>query len=160
MQWFKAVLIRAALLLLLWWSLTEGDGGWWFGLPLTLLVVVISLWLSPPGRYTIRPLQAAGFGVYFIAQSLRAGLDVAGRILHPRLPLQPEIITLRLELPPGAPCWLLMTTLSLLPGTLCVRLQDQQLSLHCLDTRMDVVASVRIVEQRIARVFGLSLPVA
>ncbi|AHE97023.1 cation transporter [Thioalkalivibrio paradoxus ARh 1] len=106
----------------------------------------------------MRVLRFPGFAAFFLWQSLLAGWDVARRTLDPKLPLQPEILHLPLALPAGAPTWWLMLTISLLPGTLSVRLHQQRvLEVHCLDSRLDVAGSVRETECQIARLYGLGL---
>jgi multicomponent Na+:H+ antiporter subunit E len=54
-----------------------------------------------------------------------------------------------------------MLVISLLPGTLSVRLhQDRTLEVHCLDSRLDVPGSVRETELQIAQLFGLQTSTA
>lgn len=145
---------RFALLAALWWAVTEGTGGWGFGVPLAALVASASLWLTPPGRHHLRLLHLAPFVGWFLVQSMLAGWDVARRILHPALPLRPAVLRLPLALPEGAPTWWLMLTLSLLPGTLSVELDGRTLELHCLDEGVDIAASVDAAQRRLARLFG------
>lgn len=148
---------RIVLLLLVWWALTEGDSsGIGFGLVVTALATVISLRLFPPAKARIRPFPFLLFMLFFIARSVVAGIDVSRRLLSPSLPVSPGYLTFHIRLPEGGPRWLLANTLSLMPGTLSVSLDGERLDLHCLDTRDPVEADVRLVEQKVARVFGLS----
>jgi multicomponent Na+:H+ antiporter subunit E len=72
------------------------------------------------------------------------------------MPLNPDILRLPLILPPGAPTWWLMLTITLLPGTLSVRLHtDRVLEVHCLDADAGIAASVRRTERQLAELFGL-----
>lgn len=153
-------LFRFAVLLLIWWLLSGSQEDWWFGAPLAFAAAAASLWLTPPARYRIRPWHFPAFALFFLWHSLLAGWDVGKRTLTigPRLPLHPAIVELPLRLPRGAPTWWLMLTISLLPGTLSVRLHGRQrLEVHCLDDRQDVIGSIRDTEQRLARLFGLTL---
>lgn len=149
----SALCIRATLLAALWWILSDGDGGWYIGAPLVMVVSVLSLWLTPPAVNRLRVLRLPAFAAWFILQSLRAGVDVARRTLHPRLPLSPAILDLDVRLPEGAPRWWLMITISLLPGTLSVRLHGDRLELHCLDDQQPVERDLRVTETRIATLF-------
>lgn len=152
----RAFGFRMGLLLVLWWVLSGSADAWWFGLPLAAVAAGFSLWFTPPTRFMLRPLRFPAFAAFFLWQSLLAGWDVTRRTLHPRLPLHPEILHLAVNLPPGAPTWWLMLTITLLPGTLSVRLHNRQiLEVHCLDSRLDVAASVRDTEVQIARLYGL-----
>ena len=155
----SAFSVRLVLLLLVWWMLTGTHDAWWFGLPLALVAASASLWLTPSAQYRIRLYHVPAFALYFLWHSLLAGLDVAKRTLHPKLPLHPEILHITLNLPPGAPTWWLMLTISLLPGTLSVRLNGQRLlEVHCLDREQDVAGSIQLTERYLARMFGLPLP--
>ncbi|MFO8153732.1 Na+/H+ antiporter subunit E [Thioalkalivibrio sp.] len=150
--------LRLGILLAVWWIVSGSHSDWWFGLPLAMVAAALSLWLAPPARFLLRPHQIPQFAGFFLWQSLLAGWDVARRTLSPSLPLQPEILRLPMALPPGAPTWWLMLTITLLPGTLSVRLSRQRvLEVHCLDARLDVAGSVRETEAHLARLFGVQL---
>lgn len=147
---------RLILLLLVWWALTEGDlSGTGFGLVIVALVTLISVYLFPPGACRIRVVPLVFFVGFFLARSVTAGLDVSRRLLSPSLPVNPGYLTFDINLPEGGPRWLLANTLSLMPGTLSVDLNGAQLDLHCLDTRDPVEDDVRVVERKIAGIFGL-----
>ncbi|MDR9426109.1 MAG: Na+/H+ antiporter subunit E [Marinobacter sp.] len=151
------VVVRGALLLALWWVLTLGDlPGLGFGLVVALVVSALSVRLFPPSAHHIRPLGLLRFIGYFLVRSVIAGMDVAGRLLKPGLPIKPGTMTLCLRLPEGSPRWLLANTLSLMPGTLSVLLEGNRLTLHCLDRTAPVEQDVRKAEKQIARVFGLN----
>ncbi len=148
--------VRLVLLLVIWWILSGSTEDWWFGLPLAAAAAALSLWLTPPATYRLRLSRLPRFAGFFLGQSLLAGWDVARRTLSPRLPLRPELLSLPLGLPAGAPTWWLMLTISLLPGTLSVRLdRHRMLEVHCLDAGLDVAGSVQTTERHIARLFGV-----
>jgi multicomponent Na+:H+ antiporter subunit E len=153
----RAYAIRVVLLLVLWWALTEASGGWSIGVPLAALAAAVSLWLTPPARHVLRLRHVPAFAGYFLLQSLRAGWDVARRTLHPRLPLRPGLLRLPVRLPDGAPTWWLMITISLLPGTLSVRLDGRALEVHCLDAGRDAAADMHAAQLRLAALFGTPL---
>ena len=149
-----SAVIRAALLLVAWWALTEGDpAGVAFGLVAALLLAVLSLRFFSPSGHRPQLLATLAFGGYFTLRSVAAGVDVARRLLTPRLAIKPGYVTYTTSLPAGSPRWLLANTLSLLPGTLSVTLQGAELELHCLDTDTAVREDVARTEQRIARMF-------
>lgn len=147
---------RTLLAALAWWIVSEGQPS---ALPVGLLaitaVVGLSLVLAPRPRQAVRLWGLVLFLGYFLSRSLLAGLDVARRILQPALPIDPILERVPLSLQPGPPRWLLANTLSLLPGTLTVALEDDMLVLHCLNHSSDRLAEIRAVERRVARVFGL-----
>ena len=166
MQTIKTVLLRTLSLFIVWWALTEGDGsGAAFGSVVSLLVAVVSVQLFPPGTYAVRPgsyrLRILGtllFTGHFLGNSVIAGVDVARRLVMPRLPVNPGTLTLTTMLPHGSPRWLLANALSLMPGTLSVNLIGDRLELHCLDQRMPIARFVRRTEARIAAMYGIAPP--
>ncbi|MBE0485416.1 Na+/H+ antiporter subunit E [Marinobacter sp.] len=151
-------LFRSTVLFVVWWALTLGElSGLGFGAVVSVLVAWLSVRLFPPSGFPLRPGGLLLFFGYFLSRSVVAGVDVARRLLSPALPVQPGEITLTLNVPEGSPRWLLANTLSLMPGTLSVLLEGDQLTLHCLDTRDPVERDVRATERRVAGVFGLAV---
>jgi len=139
---------------LAWWALTEGDpAALGFGLASAPLVALLSLRFFAPALRRPRLVATLGFAAYFLLRSVAAGLDVARRLLSPRMPISPGYLIYTTSLPAGSPRWLLANTLSLLPGTLSVTLRERQLELHCLDTGASVREDVARTELRIARMF-------
>lgn len=156
-----AHLMRAALLLLLWWILTEGAlHSWIIGGPAILLALMIAAHLAPV-RLTASRFSLWGllrFVGFFLRLSIVAGFDVAWRLLHPRLPIEPGWQSFQTRLPAGRMRWLLAMTLSLLPGTITRALEGPQLELHALDVRQDLEAQFRATEVAIAAIFCYPLP--
>lgn len=151
---FRPLALRSVLLCGLWAVLANGEG-WGFGVPVALGSAWLSLRLAPPSQHRIRLAALPRFAGWFLLQSLRAGWDVARRTLHPALPLNPGMIRLRPALPTGAPTWWLMLVISLLPGTLSVRMAGGTLELHCLDLEGDVTGDFARTERELLRLFGL-----
>jgi multicomponent Na+:H+ antiporter subunit E len=154
----RAVLWRSALFAMLWWALTDGrSDSWGVGSVSILLAVWLSLRLLPPVMTFVSRVGLLRFLAYFIVQSLRGGLQVAGLALRPRMGLRPGFHEVDLRLPEGIGRILLANTLSLLPGTLSVELQGNRLCLHVLDDQAPTETDVRIAETRLAHLLGLSL---
>ncbi len=153
----SAIVLRASLFALLWWVLTEGRAdGWGVGLIFVALAVAASLRWLPPGRARLSLPGLLRYAGFFVVQSVRGGLQVAALAVRPRLALAPAMIELPLRLPPGPAVVLLTATLSLLPGTLSVRLEGT-LRVHALDARLPIEHEVRTAEAHIARLFGIDL---
>ena len=147
------VLFRGALLSATWWMLA-GTGAWPFGAPVVLLALGASLLLTPPRATRLHPIALIRFAGFFLVRSVRAGFDVARRAFSPRLPLDPSILCFRLRLPPGPSRVLLANTLSLLPGTLSVDLDDDRLIAHVLDASLPIEQELRVAEAYIAAISG------
>jgi len=156
-RWVTLVL-RALLLWLVWWALTDGDAsGLMFGAIVSLLVSSLSVSLFAPSSHVIRVHALPGFALFFLSHSLLAAIDVSRRLLSPSLPVTPGYLRAPLSLPEGVPRWLLANTLSLLPGTLSVTLDGDEIELHCLDLTQPVREELEQTQQRIATLFGLTL---
>ena len=84
-------------------------------------------------------------------------MQVAAIALRPRLDLQPGILEIELRLPDETSRVLLTCILGLLPGTLCMELQDRQLRLHVLDRRLAAEQDIRSAEDQVARLLRCPL---
>ncbi len=155
MPWQVSALRRGGLFSLLWLISSEGNLSAW---PLALIGVVsataASLWLLPPKSLPPISLRGLlGFLGFFVRQSLAGGLQVALLAFRPRPPLRPAMIELPLTLPPGLPRLLFTATLSLMPGTLGVRLQGNVLLVHVLDHQQPLAEEAEHVARHVAAVF-------
>lgn len=148
---------RALLFACLWWILAEGrSDAWLFGSIAVAAATWASLWLLPPTSMPIRLAGLPGFLRFFLWNSVRGGIQVAGMALRGRAALQPALIELPVTLPNGCARVLLINTLGLMPGTVGVDMDDAGLQLHVLDQRLPFAAEARALEAVIARLFGIS----
>lgn len=151
--------LRAIFFTLLWLVLVEGDWrGWWFGVPAIILATLVSRALLPDSAWTWRLRGMVRFIGFFLWQSLRGGTDVALRALNPRLPLSPTLLDHPLRLSEGLAQYVLLSTISLLPGTLIVDLHAQRLQIHVLDANLRAEQSLQRLEAIVADMFGIDLP--
>lgn len=154
----RAFLVRGLAFALLWWVLVDGRAdAWGLGVAAALSATLASLWLLPTGGRRIGVMPLLRFLHFFLWNSLRGGIQVAVMALRGRAGLQPAIVEIFLSLPPGAPRLLLLNALTLMPGTLGVRLTDDgKLRVHVLDASLPVTAEARTLEAHIARLFGVA----
>ena len=152
-------LVRAGLFAILWWVLTAGDSASWIiGVPAVLLATWLSISLA--GAFAFR-LSFAGLSrylVFFVIESIRGGADVARRALLPGGRVEPQILHYRTSLARGLPQDMLVYTVSLLPGTLAMAIEDDRLTLHALSRDMQPLESVETCERHLAAVFGAAVP--
>jgi len=128
-------IFRTVLFALLWWILTEGAmTSWLTGVPVVLFAVLASMALLPGASWSLPGILP--FIPFFLWHSLRGGVDVAGRALHPRLPISPDLLKHQWRLPTGLPRVLMANTVSMLPGTLSTELDEQFLLVHVIDQTM------------------------
>lgn len=144
-----------ALLCLVWLAL-DGLDNPGVGLFFAALGTAVGAWLVPGDPYPWRPLRLAGFFLYFLYESLRGGVDVAWRALHPRLPLAPATSEVRLWLPEGMPRTVMVSVVSLLPGTLSVDIVEDRLSVHALVPQ--AFQGVHALQRKVAWLFSLEKP--
>ncbi|MDO8847759.1 MAG: Na+/H+ antiporter subunit E [Coriobacteriia bacterium] len=150
---------RTALLALVWVVITEADPhALAVGIPIVLAGSALSLTLSPDSLTPIRPSGALRFVRFFALQSALGGIDVSMRALRPSMPLDPAIIRYPLRITGTWPRVFLANTISMLPGTLSSRLDDDTLEVHVLDCSRPVVQELAEVECRVADLFGSDLP--
>lgn len=149
----KALIIakRGALLALLWLTLTGAAvDGLVFGLVATALGLWLSLVLLPPGGAQPSLLQILRHFPGFIERSVRGGIDVAWRALHPRLPVRPGWYVHETRLPEGGARVALGSVVSLLPGTLVAGSFAGRLYVHCLVREAAIERQVAAEEARLA----------
>ncbi len=94
------------------------------------------------------------FVPYFLIESVRGGVDVASRVMRPRLRIAPGISTYDLRLTSVNARVFFLDSVSLLPGTLSADLRGARLYVHALDINDDIDAALRRLEAQIADLFG------
>jgi multicomponent Na+:H+ antiporter subunit E len=152
--------LRLGFFAFLWWVLTGNDtGSWIIGVPVVLLAAWLSVSLAGTGSFRLSPVGFTRFLVFFLVESVRGGFDVARRALLPGRHIDPCFLHYRTHLPEGLPRDMLLYTISLLPGTLAVSMDDDQLIMHALSRDLQPMDSVSSCERYVAAVFGESVPV-
>jgi len=73
----------------------------------------------------------------FIWECLKANIDVALRVLHPRCPINPGIIKVKTTLKTETAIVFLANSITLTPGTLCVDINQKEgiLYIHWIDVK-------------------------
>jgi multicomponent Na+:H+ antiporter subunit E len=152
---WRALLIRGGLFALFWWSLTDGDqSSWLVGLPTVALAIIVSCYFLPQSSILLSGIPK--FSLFFLIHSLKGGFDVAWRAFHPRLPLIPDVVEYKLQLPHELARVFMVNTVSLLPGTLSAGLEHDVLKVHVLDTTTNFVAELELLEKNVAGLFKTS----
>jgi len=140
------------------WLVFDGLAGWPVGVLAALIGGGLAAWLADSEPFWWNPLRLVEFAGFFLFESFRGGIDVAWRSLHPRMPVSPRFFDHRIEVPEGQPSTLLISVISLLPGTLSAELQRDEhiLVVHSLADGGE--ESVARLERRIARLFSVPEP--
>jgi multicomponent Na+:H+ antiporter subunit E len=112
--------------------------------------------LSGTGFRGFRWAALPGFFLFFLRSSMAGGLDVARRVLDPRLPVSPGFVVYRTKLPHGPGRVLFVNVISLLPGTVSAGLEGERLTVHALDAESAVDTALRDLEERVGQLFGIN----
>ena len=73
----------------------------------------------------------------FMVELIKSNLDVARRVLSPRLPINPGIVEVKTGLSSKMGRMILANSITLTPGTLTVDIQDDKLFIHWIDVKSD-----------------------
>lgn len=151
----RALLPRALGFGALLWILAEGH----VAHPILSGLVVLaaaatSLTLVPSTTFRLRLPGLARFVPWFLAESVRGGLDVAGRALRRSPSLEPGFVEYPLALVVPAARTFFASAVSLLPGTLAIELRPDGLRIHVLDVRQDPEARLAPLEERVGVMFA------
>lgn len=152
---------QAAILILVFWlvlaaPVSLSDLAW--GLLVAVLVggwAAASLWALDSPRTGLRRL--AGI-FYYTLELLRsivpAALQVTSMIMQPKMPLKPVVIRHRMRASDELSRMALANSITLTPGTHCVDIEDDVLTIHCLEPHFAEPVQDGTIERRIARVLG------
>jgi multicomponent Na+:H+ antiporter subunit E len=145
-------LMRSALFLLIWWVLTQGDSGsLWIGIPAAMIAGGLSVRLLPPRCMSL--FAWIRFLPFFLLHSVKGGVDIAARVFHPQLPIAPGVVEYPTRLAPGLPRMMMLSVITLLPGTLSVKWESNVLKVHVLNTQSDVETELRSIERYVEQIF-------
>ncbi len=151
---WRRLLRRILELAAIWLILTGGRADSLLpGIVVVIPAAVASLLLPVSHAWSWRLGGLCRFLPFFLWRSLLAGLDVARRALAPDLALHPGLYRYRWRLPPGPARIFFANTVSLLPGTLSVGLDRENLLLHTLDTRRDLDDELVSLEEMVNQLF-------
>ncbi|WP_254862679.1 monovalent cation/H+ antiporter subunit E [Halovivax gelatinilyticus] len=126
-----------------------GDPTYWFDLVTGAAVAgIVSLTLaqitfSTPPHRVHSPLRVVRFSLYIpylIYEIVKANVLISAVILRPSMPIEPRLTRVNARVRSGLPLLALANSITLTPGTLTVRANDQRLLVHTLipDAREDL----------------------
>ena len=136
MKSLKARVMLLVLVLLIWYLLTYPFDPQELiaGAAVAVLIVLLPL----PGievlgdiRWTPKALvYGIGYLFYFLWQLIKANLDVAFRVLHPKLPSEPGIVRVETNLNSPLGRLLLANSITLTPGTITMESDGPDVYVH------------------------------
>ncbi len=98
-------------------------------------------------------LALMSFSLEFLILSFLSGVDVAKRILNPKLMVKPGFVVYNLNTDRKPVIYLLAIILNLTPGTLTVRVERDYLLIHSLDIESYKEKNIRRLEKLIGIIF-------
>lgn len=144
-----------------WLVLAGPDlASWLIGLPAVAGAIWARARLSRPPRGPLSFWGLIRFIPFFFRESIKGGIDVALRVLGPRVRVNPGYLSYRLRLTHPSARVFFADVVALLPGTLAADLQGDVATIHALDRGGDPVQDLLRLEERVAAVFGEGLPAA
>ncbi|MDZ7640740.1 MAG: Na+/H+ antiporter subunit E [Desulfurivibrio sp.] len=156
---WRQVLRRSLELALIWLILTGGHADAWLpGLVVVVPAAFASLLLPPGQSWNWRLAGLYRFLPFFLRRSLAAGISVARRALAPNPGLRPGLHRYHWRLAAGPARVFFANTVSLLPGTLSIELDDDTLLLHTLNIDRDLDRELQHLETMVADLFQLREP--
>jgi multicomponent Na+:H+ antiporter subunit E len=151
-------LYTLGLFSLIWFLLTGDDWkSWLVGLPVVILASWSILRLRSSSERLINLVGLLKFLPYFFWESVLGGIDVASRVLQPKMRIAPGFLKYRIRLTQPSARRLFVNTLSLLPGTLAADLQGESLSIHALDTGAELNDELIRLERMVSDIYGEDL---
>lgn len=110
-----------------------------------------------PGRFT-QPRRYAWFCYYvplFIWECLKANIDVALRVVGPRLRINPGIVKVKTTLKSDTGLTFLANSITLTPGTFCVDIRPEEgiLYIHWIDVEsQDIERATQLIVNKFERI--------
>ncbi|MBN1243047.1 MAG: Na+/H+ antiporter subunit E [Spirochaetales bacterium] len=152
MKDLKGRAARFVLLLGAWLVLTDArkPDEWIAGIVVALLAAVLPLFPRPVlGDLKLSPKALFGMIAYaavFMKALVMSNLDVAFRVLHPKLPINPGIVAIRTRLVTPLGRLLLANSITLTPGTITVETKGDTFYIHWINVaERDVGAATKAI---------------
>ena len=139
----------------LWTIITEGRADSWIvGGPVVFAAAISAVLFARRQRCRWSAIGLLRFVPHFVRSSFHGGIDVAWRSLHPQLPIHPQLVEYRFQLPDGAARTFFMGVVSLLPGTVSADIRDDLLLVHVIDDRQPIQDQLEKLEQSVGALFA------
>jgi multicomponent Na+:H+ antiporter subunit E len=144
------------LVLLITWLMLTSSLHWQEVATGALLSLALALFLVKSyARLELPPFSITRLwrlGVFFLVllvEVVKANIDVAYRVLHPRLPINPGIVIITTELSQDVAKVLLANSITLTPGTFTLDIQGDKLLIHWINVRSeDTAEATRLIAGR------------
>jgi multicomponent Na+:H+ antiporter subunit E len=151
----RVTILKAVALFGVWLLLAQTFDPFYVGLGLVASIAVARLnsGHARPSGAKIHWVQAALYVPWLFWKVLQSGLHLSYLILHPRLPIDPQLIRYHTKLCKPLGIVTLGNSVTLTPGTITAEVNSNEIVVHAIDpAAADDLTSLRF-ERRLARVF-------
>jgi multicomponent Na+:H+ antiporter subunit E len=121
------------------------------------IVALIVAWINPIGTPYARRflwLRAMGYAPWLFWRVVKSGLHVSRLILHPALPIKPELIHHKTNLSSEGELVVLGNSITLTPGTITVEVKPGELIVHAIDASAQEDLISGLLEDKVSRLFS------
>lgn len=149
----RRILVNSVLLYLFWLALAGFESG---AMLYGVLVVAVCQLIFAPRLRLFRDLRYDlgafiaffRFCLSFSHSLLSSNIDVAARVINPRLPIAPGILEIKTALKADLAIMLISYAITLTPGTIMIETRDDSLFIHAIN--VDSPQAVSAIETTIA----------
>ncbi|MGA1793965.1 MAG: Na+/H+ antiporter subunit E [Thermoplasmatota archaeon] len=124
-----------------------------------LIAIAVGIFLSGilPEAGGANPIvRLLKFPIYLLVlfkEMVKANLDVAYRVLHPKMPIKPGIVEVRPGIESEMGKLVLANSITLTPGTLSMDYIDDKLYIHWINVKDDPAESMKPLDKTVKEVF-------
>jgi len=87
---------------------------------------------------------------------IKANLDVAYRVIHPKMPIKPGIVVIKTSLKSDIAKMILANSITLTPGTFTLDIIGDKLLIHWINVKSeDIDEATKLIGQRFERYLGI-----
>ena len=100
-----------------------------------IVITAVIVWLTIPAETTTRQWSVLGLLAYFpifLKALVLANVDVAMRVLNPKLPINPGIVRVPTQLTTPYQRLILANSITLTPGTITLEMEPEAVYIHWL----------------------------
>jgi multicomponent Na+:H+ antiporter subunit E len=142
-------------LFIIWLALTssfhwqELITGFVISLVLSLILHKNYLTLGLPPFSIKRLVYAVVYIVVLLVEIIKANLDVAYRVIHPKLPIRPGIVVIETTLKQDIAKLILANSITLTPGTFTLDILEDRLLIHWINVQsVETTEATKIIGER------------
>jgi multicomponent Na+:H+ antiporter subunit E len=104
----------------------------------------------------VLPLRFALYLPWLLWEIVKANVDVARRILDPKLPISPRLIKVKATQKRDLCRVLYANSITLTPGTVSIKMEDDEITVHALTREAAEGVETGVMDAKVTRLEGLS----